>query len=171
MPPGFAISAHNSTTKLIHRLNQKAKMNGKKPLSICTIWRKYYQLQRFFSNEWSKIEMNSAISRTNLSTRIVQTWAPTTTIWGSWIASDPTVLNTSWSLLITGISWSISLWRNTNNIATCDCRFKSFQLFSSPFVTWASVFTENRCLVNILQAQLPVQWLSSHLTVTTNEIV
>ena len=35
------------------------------------------------------------------------TWAPTTTICGSWMASVPIVLNTSWSLLITGISCSM----------------------------------------------------------------
>ena len=58
----------------------------------------------------------------------VQTWAPTTTIWGSWMASDPTVLNTSWSLLITGISWSIYLTIN-NNIVLELCRFTSFQPF------------------------------------------
>lgn len=62
---------------------------------------------------------------------IVQTWAPTTTIWGSWMASDPTVLNTSWSLLITGISWSIYLRRNNNIVL---CRFTDF----STVLFWTS---------------------------------
>lgn len=35
------------------------------------------------------------------------TWLPSTTIWGSWMASEPTVLNTSCSLLTTGIRASM----------------------------------------------------------------
>lgn len=37
----------------------------------------------------------------------VDTWVPSTTICGSCMASAPTVLKTSWSLLITGIRASI----------------------------------------------------------------
>ena len=49
------------------------------------------------------------------------TWFPITTIWGSWIASDPTVLKTSWSLFITGINPSMLM---------CTLLF-----FESPLVT------------------------------------
>jgi len=35
------------------------------------------------------------------------TWVPTTIIWGNWMASAPTVLNTSCNLLITGINASM----------------------------------------------------------------
>lgn len=37
-------------------------------------------------------------------------WLPITTIWGRSMASPPTVLKTSWSLLITGISWSSDIF-------------------------------------------------------------
>ncbi|KAG7268768.1 hypothetical protein CRUP_034252 [Coryphaenoides rupestris] len=41
----------------------------------------------------------------------VPTWVPTTAIWGSWMTSAPTVLNTSCSLLMTGIRASMSVTR------------------------------------------------------------
>lgn len=50
---------------------------------------------------WNRHQLCSFIQ-----TRI--TWLPITTICGRLIASEPIVLNTSWSLLITGISPSIS---------------------------------------------------------------
>lgn len=66
---------------------------------------------------------------------MVFTWLPSTTICGSWMASDPTVLNTSCSLLTTGMRASMISRRVVffvfDIIKSCDFnRIKSFGVYT-----------------------------------------
>lgn len=90
---------HGSTTS--NRYSQEEQNNNLTASGIST--------NQTISAVWSssKGSTSSFVRCTNYGEKFPHTWAPTTTICGSWMASVPTVLNTSCSLLITGMSWSI----------------------------------------------------------------